>query len=309
MGVDQCRSGTVPITEKMLMKRISSLLSLGALCAGFVFTTPASADTLTVQSDLSVLNFGIEIGFYTVENDPSSFFPLVAAIGQGGVPVTGTPLLPGSKLPGPVTPGFSNGLSAQAAGTIQVTPGAFSIDGAAVTLLDSGSWQPGTDTNPDNAAWDFVAVPADLGAFLEGYLLAGPPDPFDVVAVAAVDGLVLSLLTGTVALDGFGAFIDPAATLALESAQLNVAANLGNFSESVDSPVAQVLPLSGTFVDGVLTIPVATLFDILIPTDLLPLVGRISVSGQIVALPEPSSFALLGLGFAAMGVYGYRRRK
>ncbi|MBL9124037.1 MAG: PEP-CTERM sorting domain-containing protein [Planctomycetaceae bacterium] len=291
------------------MKRVASLLSLGALSAALMFTTPASADTLTVQSDLSVLTFGIEIGFYLEENNPESFFPLLVAVGQGGVPVTGTPILPGSKLPGPVTPGFSNGLSAQAAGTIQVTPSGFSIDGAAITLLDSGLWQPGTDQNPDNADWDFVAVSADLGAFLEGYFLATEPDPYDLVAVASVDGLVLSLLTGNLTLDGFGAFLDPAATLALESAQLAVAANLGNFAESVDTAIPETLALSGTFVDGVLTIPVSSFFDIEIPTDFVNLIGRISVSGQIVALPEPSSFALLGLGFAAMGVYGYRRRK
>jgi len=293
----------------MLMKRVSSLLSLGALSAALMFTTPASADTLTVQSDLSVLTFGIDIGFYLEENNPESFFPIVSAVGQGGVPVTGTPMLPGSKLPGPVTPGFSNGLSAQAAGTIEVTPSGFSIDGAAITLLDSGLWQPGTDQDPNNADWDFVPVAADLGAFLEGYLLASDPDPFDVVAVAAVNNLVLSLLTGTVALDGFGLFVDPAGSLTLEAADLAVAANLGNFSETVADPISQGLPLSGSFVDGVLTLPVSSFFDILIPTDIAELVGRISVSGQIVALPEPSSFALLGLGFAAMGVYGYRRRK
>ena len=56
-------------------------------------------------------------------------------------------------LPGPVIPGYSSGLTAQVAGTVEVTEAGFSIDSAALTLLDSGSWQPGT-----------VAVPG-LGTF------------------------------------------------------------------------------------------------------------------------------------------------
>ena len=75
--------------------------------------------------------------------------------------------------------------------------------------------------------------------------------------------------------------------------------------------MSQTAPLGGSYTGGVLTLNLSTFFDQEIPTDLITLVARIGVSGDIVAqaVPEPSSFALLGLGLAGLGAYGYRRRK
>jgi hypothetical protein len=304
-----------PPSEILLMHRVLSLLTVGALCAAFAFPSSASAESLSVISDQSVLTFSIDIGFLEVEGDPSSFVSLFSAIGQGGVPLAADDP-DGIGLPGPVTPGFSNGLSAQAKGSVNVTDGGvtFSIDGAAISLLDSGSWQPGTNINPTpgDFTFDHIAIPADLGAFIAGHLLAPDEAPPDVVATALVDAIGLSLQTATVPLI-LGFFSDPASGFTLNSASIGVESNLGNFGSDITDPITQPVALSGTYdqLEKLLTLPVSGFFDQQIPTDLLTLTARIGVNGQIVAqaVPEPSSFALLGMGLAGLAAYGYRRRK
>lgn len=271
------------------MRSLSSRLAPAVLCGALVClaVTPALGDSLVVNPNLSTLTFGIEVGLYLEEGNPASFQALATAVGQGGVPVG-----PG-KLPGPVVPGFSDGLSAQVVGKLDVTPAGFSINSANLSLLDSGLWQPGSNIDPDPGeyAFDHIAISADLGGFLEGWLAATPPDPPDVYATALLDAIGLSLSTATVPLGGGGSFSDPSGAITLNSGLIAAESNLGSFGASIEDPVGQVMEISGTYAGGVLNIPVDTSLDIPIPTDYFLLIGRISVSGSVVtAKPGDANF-------------------
>ena len=92
-------------------------------------------------------------------NTPVFFVAQTAtSIGQAN------PLVPAGILPGGVAAGTSDGSSAQANGTVDVTPTGFTINNSSIGLNNSGLWQPGVAV-PGNATGP--PSPGQLGIYLD----------------------------------------------------------------------------------------------------------------------------------------------
>lgn len=265
----------------------------------------ASADTLTIDSSLSFLNMGILLGSYEGENpqeDPGSWQFFAPAVGQGlAMPIGGGP--------GQVTPGYSSGLSAQLGGTVDVTPGNFSIDGANAVPLDSGLWQPnGADLLQSPTAGQFGA-----------YILADLFATNDTEVILRVFNSAFNFETNNLILDGFGNFVDANGLLELSNAFADAVFNtpfgVGGQAGIETGTQGTNAPLAGNYSGGVLTMP----FSVTLPVDLAPsldgapLFLLFTLEGTIVTVvPEPSSIAMACsamFGVVAYGVYGRRRRR
>jgi hypothetical protein len=282
----------------MFLQRRFVRVSLGAFAA-LVFVLlcgrNSAADTLTIDSSVSSLTFGFSLVSLEDGTVIGTF------VGQGDIPQGSLPTGNGNRFPG-----FSNGLSAQATGTIDVTPGAFSIDGGLnVGLLNSGSWQPGT---PFGAGFLAAPIPAQIGGYLETALLGGAsPDTF--VSARINSGLLDMVSSGPLTLGPGGTFDDPLGTASLVTGLLAFSAinpltagGVLNASESLPF-TSGVFDLSGTFLNGQLSMLISGSLTV-DATDLflgLPIGIKITADGNIVTtpVPEPTSIVLLIIGAAS----------
>jgi hypothetical protein len=273
-------------------------LTGGAILAAILVGSQSvsAADTLTIDSSLSTLNF--QFSLVGLEDDTV----IGTFVGQGDVP-QGTL----SSGDGMRFPGFSNGLSAQATGTINVTPGAFTIDGGSnVGLLDSGLWQPGA---PSGSSFTAPPIAGQLGAYLVTTLGAGPgPDTF---IPARVNNALLNFVSsGALRLGPGGAFSDPLGVAGLTSGDIALSAinplsGLYNATSFIP-PTNGNFDLSGTYLNGQLSMEVTGSLTV-DATDLflgLPIGIQISVTGNIVTtpVPEPASGTLVISGLV-FGVF------
>jgi hypothetical protein len=251
----------------------------------------ASAATLTIDSSLSSLQFGFSL-VSLVNGDVIGTF-----VGQGDVPQGTLPSGDGTRFPG-----FSNGLAAQPTGSINVTPGGFSIDGGSkIGLLDSGIWQPGV-----KSLSGFLPAPvsAELGAYLQTSLEGDAPDTFVSASVTAAFFNLVS--SGPLTLGPGGTFDDPLGLGSLVSGNLAFSAINPLTSGGVLNALSAIPPatgafdLSGTYLDGQLSLLVsgsltadATALFLGLPIGIL-----ITVNGNIVTtpVPEPTSVTLIIIG-------------
>ncbi|HEY2839460.1 MAG TPA: PEP-CTERM sorting domain-containing protein [Pirellulales bacterium] len=255
----------------------------------------ASALTLTIDSSQSSLQFG----FSLVSMDTGDL--IGAFVGQGDVP-QGT-MKAGNGLR---YPGYSNGLAAQLTGTINVTPGGFSITGGSnVHLLNSGSWQPGVPIGLSRPTFQPDPVPSELGAYLATSLLQnGALDTF--IAARTYNDLLDFASSGPLTLGPGGAFDDPEALATIVSG--NVALSAYNplttlytaNSNLTTHPDSGAFDMTGSFFQGQLKFETAATV-LLDETDLfdgLPVGLLITVNGSVVTqqVPEPSSMWLLMAG-------------
>ncbi|HEY1598836.1 MAG TPA: hypothetical protein VGG64_04495 [Pirellulales bacterium] len=288
------------------MARHCRTLTGGAMLAAILLGSQSvsAADTLTIDSNLSMLNFQ----FSLVGLDDGTV--LGTFVGQGDVP-QGT-LSSGNGMR---FPGFSNGLSAQATGTIDITPGAFSIDGGSnVGLLDSGLWQPGS---PSGSSFTAAPIAGQLGGYLVTTLGAGPaPDTF--IPARINNALFNFVSSDALPLGPGGAFSDPLGVAGLTAGDIALSAinplsGLYNASSFIP-PTNGSVDLSGTYLNGQLSMAVAGSLTV-DATDLflgLPIGIQISLTGNIVTtpVPEPASETLFisGIAFGVFLVTQARKR-
>ena len=212
----------------------------------------AHADTLSIDLGRGALTIAIGIGWFndtfgSNQNEDTNAYYGPGDIGDlDGVPVTfkayatsegqgNAAVPPANLLPGGIVPGFSDGSSAQANGTINVTPAGFTIDSAAIGLDNSGLWQPGT-VSPKDVTGPPSA--AQLGLYLDANALI--PGEYGVVQV---NGASFNLATSAaLALGAGGSFTDPAALLTLNAATIT-----GFLAGSIGRPLNETITLC--FVD------------------------------------------------------------
>lgn len=264
-----------------------------------------SASTLTINSSQSYLNFDLDL--ISLE-ELTVIGPL---IGQGEVPQGALPFGNGTRIPG-----YSNGLSAQPTGTLDVTPGGFRINATSnVGLLNSGSWQPGT---PIGNSFGAAPIPGELGAYLVGTLIG--PDP-DLFIIGRVYDTLFKMATSNLALGPNGVFDDPLGVLTLADGYIDLSAvnplsGLWNSSNaiSVGGPVSGVFDLSGTYLHGQLSLWLngSVIIDLSALFEGLPIGLNMAVNGHILTerVPEPGSCALFVAGSGAMlAAMKLRRRR
>ena len=123
-------------------------------------------------------------------------------------------------------------------------------------------------------------------------------------------GVEFGLQSDTVPLDPSGTVVLPI-TITFAVAEASIESNLASFSTSVD-PISDVSLSAGYYHAGTLSLPFGGSFDVPVPftANGVSLIARFDVLGSIVAtaIPEPTSFTLMGLGLTVLGMYGYRRR-
>jgi hypothetical protein len=286
----------------------------------------AKADLLSVVGASSNVTIGISVGAF-VDDEGNSNNPVTGAVyGPGdinpddGNPVTffslgssvgqGDPSVPPSALgPFGVTPVLSTGLTTSLNGSVDVTPGGFSINSANLGLNVSGAWQPGNGVDVTGPP-----APGELGAFVDlGNVIPGE------YLLASLNGTILSVNTsGPLSLDGLGNFSDPNGNLNLVSTTLAGFA-AGPLAAPVNTTItnqAATTTLAGNYsvVGGVptLTLPFnATSYTNLQSATGLALYAQINESGTVVAqqVPEPGTFVLMACALVGACVYRFRRSR
>jgi hypothetical protein len=305
--------------------RVAVLGVIAAMCLAANLRSIQAA-TLTINPALSSISVVVQVGSFVdgdgntqnpdtgdpygpgsldPNGDPVPFVALGSSIGQadpGAAPFV---------LPGGVVPVLGDGSSTSLNGTINVTPGGFQINSAAVGLNVSGAWQPSNPTDSNGPP-----VPSELGIFLD--LNNAIPTAY---AVARLTGTTLDISTGAVSIDGFGNFSDPNATITLLTSNVIGYANgpailgLPAALNTVISNEATTAPLSGTFTTvgpvSTLNIPslVATSYvsaGASLPGFYIALIQTSNIVATAV-VPEPSTIALAGMGLVGLAFASYRR--
>jgi hypothetical protein len=309
------------------LNRALRLLCCLAAAAPLAFgLRTAKADILSVVTSSSNVNIGLSVGAFIDDEgntnnpdtgnpyapgdtnpddgNPVTFFSLGNAVGQGD------PSVPPSVLgPFGVTPVLSNGLTTSLNGTVDVTPGGFSINSANLGLNLSGAWQPGNGVDVTGPP-----APGELGAFVDlGNVIPGE------YLLASLNSTLLSVNTsGPLSLDGLGNFSDSNGTLNLVSTTLAGFA-AGPLAAPVNTTItnqASTTTLAGNYsvVGGVPTLNLpfsATSYTNLQPSTGLALYAQITESGTVVAtqVPEPGTFVLMAGALVGACVYRFRRTR
>ena len=169
------------------------------------------------------------------------------------------------------------------------------IDNGSIGLAPSGLWQPGdgTDTLAAPVSAD-IGLYSDLSSFATGEYF-----------FADLNDTQYSLSTsGPVALDGFGYFYIPNATVTLQTTIVGYA--VGALPAVLNMTVADdfVDNLDGNYSGGVLTMSIGGYFyaDMSSALSFPGLWAQIYTNGTLVAVPvpEPGSFALATLGIVGL---------
>lgn len=272
------------------MKRILSLLSLGALCAVLTSTVPASASNWTTTgAPASSLTFSIILGDPNgpPSEDGGADGGYVILDSLGPQSVDGTADADVLTVLGDGTLTFNSSSLVVADGTLNLDLSALFGQPPGSALIDASLIGVGMDLNSTaipvvGTNWDLDTLPPtsfNLSLNQGSLLLTSPTGT--LVAIGETDPLVIDLSTDPVTVtlaDLTGTGIGGTASSSLINMTIP-AANIDIGAGLLGSPGALFLQIGG------------------------------SINVVPVVVPEPSSVVLLGMGLAGLVAYGYRRRK